>query len=55
MKKTDKIIVALTLNGGGTWQGVTREQNYVLSGAGISMSIPATYDKHPFKILEQDD
>ena len=48
---TDKIIVALTLDRGGQWQGTTREQNYVLSGEGICMAIPSTYDRHPFKVL----
>jgi hypothetical protein len=35
------------------WGGdCIREQDYVLGVEGISMSIPATYDRHPFKIME---
>lgn len=34
------------------WNGkVIREQDFVLGIDGISMSIPATYWKHPFKII----
>ena len=33
---------------GGDW---IREQDYVLDISGISMAIPATYDRHPFKVL----
>lgn len=29
-----------------------REQDFVLDVTGISMSIPATYNLHPFKLLE---
>ena len=32
-----------------------REQDYVLDTSGISMAIPATYDRHPFKILVNED
>ena len=28
-----------------------REQNYVISRNGASMSIPSTYPRHPFKVL----
>jgi hypothetical protein len=35
--------------------GRIREQDYVLDIAGISMAIPASYDKHPFKILVYED
>jgi hypothetical protein len=37
------------------WGGSIREQDYVLDIAGISMAIPASYDKHPFKILVYED
>lgn len=34
------------------WGGdCIREQDYVLDISGISMAIPATYDRHPFKVL----
>lgn len=34
------------------WGGCIREQDHVLGGEGVSMAIPATYDRHPFKILD---
>jgi hypothetical protein len=35
------------------WNGkVIREQDFVLGIDGISMSIPASYWKHPFKVIE---
>lgn len=34
------------------WGGCIREQDYVLGGDGVSMALPATYDRHPFKIME---
>lgn len=34
------------------WNGkVIREQDFVLDARGICMSIPATYSRHPFKII----
>ena len=50
-----EIIVAGVLDRGGQWQGTTREQNYVLSGEGICMAIPSTYDRHPFKVIEYEE
>lgn len=47
----DKIIIVGDLNRGGQWQKSIREQNNVLGIDGISMAIPATYDRHPFKIM----
>lgn len=41
----------MTLDRGGQWKGTTREQNFVLDTEGICMAIPATYDRHPFKVL----
>lgn len=32
--------------------GCIREQDHVLGIEGVSMAIPATYDRHPFKILD---
>lgn len=29
-----------------------REQDFVVDSRGICMSIPATYTRHPFKIME---
>lgn len=38
------------------WNGhCIREQDYVLSDKGISMTIPSTYWKHPFKILVHEE
>lgn len=34
------------------WGGCTREQDFVIDPQGISKAIPATYWKHPFKIME---
>ena len=38
------------MNGGGSLQ--PREQDFVVDSRGACMSIPATYTKHPFKIME---
>lgn len=54
MKK--EIIVAGYLsksNWGGQYQA--REQDFVIDCEGICMSIPATYDRHPFKVLVYED
>lgn len=35
------------------WNGkVIREQDFVLDPQGLCMSIPASYWKHPFKVME---
>ena len=38
------------MNGGGCLQ--PREQDFVVDSRGACMSIPATYTRHPFKIME---
>ena len=38
------------MNGGGCLQA--REQDFVVDARGVCMSIPATYTRHPFKIVE---
>lgn len=32
-----------------------REQDFVVSSQGVCMSIPATYTRHPFKILVYEE
>ena len=35
------------------WGGLQpREQDFVVDSRGVCMSIPATYTRHPFKIME---
>ena len=36
------------------WGGClqAREQDFVVDARGVCMSIPATYTRHPFKIME---
>lgn len=38
------------MNGGGCLQ--PREQDFVVDERGACMSIPSTYTRHPFKIME---
>ena len=38
------------MNGGGCLQ--PREQDFVVDARGACMSIPASYTRHPFKIME---
>lgn len=48
-----KIIIAGYLsksNWGGAYQ--PREQDFVMHPNGICMSIPATYSRHPFNVIE---
>ena len=40
------------MNGGGCLQA--REQDFVVDARGVCMSIPATYTRHPFKVMEME-
>ena len=50
--KTDKLITYYLSKS--EWGGSTqpREQDFVLDPQGLCMSIPASYWKHPFKVIE---
>lgn len=51
----DKIAVAGAMPKS-RWNGnVIREQDFVLDPSGLCMSIPATYSRHPFKILVYEE
>jgi hypothetical protein len=55
MKKEPDIIIAGYLNKS-DWGGriQPREQDFVIHPNGVCMSIPSSYNLHPFKILEYE-
>lgn len=53
LSRTNRVIVVGDLNPGNRFGKCTRQQNFVISDAGISMSITAKHEMHPFKIMEK--
>lgn len=53
--KTDKLIVGYLSKSDWGGQVQPREQDFVVNSQGICMSIPATYTRHPFKILVYEE
>ena len=53
--KTDKLIVGYLSKSDWGGQHQPREQDFVVSSQGVCMSIPATYTRHPFKILVYEE
>ena len=52
LSRTNRIIVVGDLNPDNRLGKNTRQQNFVISDAGISMCITTKHELHPFKIME---
>lgn len=53
MEKTNYVIIVGDLNPQQKFYNHTRQQNYIISDAGVSMAVTAKHSMHPFKIMER--